>query len=197
MRLVLALSKPSLTRMRAVASSSAFDSDARALLQSGFPGTCVRRVRPWTVACECEYEKRMIAHILLHMATTGNTDMHSTIQDLFQYKAWANDELLTALAKLGSASPITPLAIKALSHTYVVDRIFAAHLRRKNHAYASANLSEMPRLEDLSADLRASDREYRRLRVGARSQSASRADRLRIHRRCRRAACHARRCSCM
>ncbi len=79
---------------------------------------------------------------------------------MFQYKAWANDELLTALAKLASASPITQLAIKALSHTYVVDRIFAAHLRRKNHAYTSANLSEMPRLEDLSADIRASDREY-------------------------------------
>jgi uncharacterized damage-inducible protein DinB len=47
-----------------------------------------------------------------------------------------------------------------LSHTYVVDQIFAAHLRRKDHAYASANLSQMPRLEDLSADIRTSDREY-------------------------------------
>lgn len=102
----------------------------------------------------------MIAHILLHMATTGNTDMHDTLQNLFRYKAWANDELLTALTRLGAGSPITPLAIKALSHTYVVDRIFAAHLSRENHAYASANLAEMPRLEDLSADIRASDREY-------------------------------------
>jgi uncharacterized damage-inducible protein DinB len=102
----------------------------------------------------------MIAHILLHMETTHNTDMRNTIQYLFQYKAWANDELLTALAALGTESPITQLAIKALSHTYVVDRIFAAHLRRKNHAYGSANLSEMPRLEDLSADIRSSDREY-------------------------------------
>lgn len=86
--------------------------------------------------------------------------MHDTLQRLFQYKAWANDELLTALAKLGGESPITNLAIKALSHTYVVDRIFAAHLRRKAHAYTSANLSEMPTLEALSADMRASDREY-------------------------------------
>jgi uncharacterized damage-inducible protein DinB len=52
------------------------------------------------------------------------------------------------------------LAIKALSHTYVVDRIFAAHMRRKDHTYKSANLSEMPALEDLSADIRKSDREY-------------------------------------
>ena len=86
--------------------------------------------------------------------------MQDTLKRLFQYKAWANDELLTSLAKLGRESPITGLAIKALSHSYVVDRIFAAHIRRKAHAYRSANLSEMPTLEDLSADTRASDREY-------------------------------------
>lgn len=86
--------------------------------------------------------------------------MHDTLQALFRYKAWANDELLTALARLGGPSPITGLAIKALSHSYVVDRIFAAHLRRKAHGYTSANLSEMPTLADLSADIRKSDRDY-------------------------------------
>jgi uncharacterized damage-inducible protein DinB len=86
--------------------------------------------------------------------------MHDTLQRLFRYKAWANDELLTALAKLGGQSPITVLAIKALSHSYVVDQIFAAHMKREDHTYASANLDEMPTLEDLSADFRASDREY-------------------------------------
>ena len=86
--------------------------------------------------------------------------MHDTLRRLFRYKAWANDQLLTALAKLGGASPVTPLAIRALSHSYIVDRIFAAHLRRTAHAYTSANSSEMPTLEDLSADIRKSDREY-------------------------------------
>ena len=94
----------------------------------------------------------MIARIL--------SDMDNTLQRLFRYKAWANDELLTALARLGEDSPITKLAIKALSHTYVVDRIFAAHVRGKKHAYTSANLSELPTLEDLSSDIRGSDREY-------------------------------------
>ena len=94
----------------------------------------------------------MIARILCRM--------DHTLQRLFRYKAWANDELLTALAKLGGEAPITKLAIKALSHTYVVDRIFAAHLKRKEHTYTSANLSELPTLENLSADIRASDREY-------------------------------------
>ena len=86
--------------------------------------------------------------------------MHQTLQRLFRYKTWANDELLTALAALGEESPITGLAIKALSHSYVVDRIFAAHLRRQPHGYTSANPGQMPTLEDLSADIRRSDREY-------------------------------------
>lgn len=86
--------------------------------------------------------------------------MHDTMLRLFRYKAWANDELLTALAKLGGESAVTGLAIKALSHSYVVDRIFAAHMKQEKHGYVSANLSEMPALENLSADIRASDRDY-------------------------------------
>ena len=86
--------------------------------------------------------------------------MNDTLRTLFQYKAWANDELLTALAKLGNDSPIATLAIQALSHTYVVDQIFAAHLRRKPHGYTSTNSSQMPTLEQLSADIRSGDRAY-------------------------------------
>ncbi|HEV7693801.1 MAG TPA: DinB family protein [Hyphomonadaceae bacterium] len=87
-------------------------------------------------------------------------DMRETLKRLFRYKAWANDELLERLAGLGGESPVTGLAIKALSHTYVVDRIFAAHMIGEPHGYTSANLSEMPTLEALSADIRASDQEY-------------------------------------
>ena len=65
--------------------------------------------------------------------------MHDTLQRLFQYKAWANDELLTALAKLGGESPIPGLAIKALSHSYVVDRIFVTHMRRPAPTSPSAH----------------------------------------------------------
>ena len=117
----------------------------------------------------------MIARILSPMDVTDNTfarhaqpypsltedhHMSDTLQRLFRYKAWANDELLTALVKLGGEVPITKLAIKALGHSYVVDQIFAAHMKRKDHTYTSANLSEMPTLGDLSADIRTSDREY-------------------------------------
>jgi uncharacterized damage-inducible protein DinB len=86
--------------------------------------------------------------------------MPDILQHLFRYKAWANDQLLTTLAGLGRASPVTGPALKALSHSHVVDRIFAAHLRRKAHGYASANLSGMPTLEELSRDIRESDQEY-------------------------------------
>jgi uncharacterized damage-inducible protein DinB len=89
-----------------------------------------------------------------------DTTMQTTLQRLFRYKAWADGELLSALGELGQESSVTPLAIKALGHTYVVDEIFAAHLRGRRHEYSSANLSEMPTLADLSVDIRRSDREY-------------------------------------
>ena len=86
--------------------------------------------------------------------------MNDTLHRLFSYKAWANNELLAALARLDSKSPVIPLAVRALSHTYVVDRIFAAHLRQEAHEYTSANLSELPTLQELSTDLRKSDADY-------------------------------------
>jgi hypothetical protein len=88
------------------------------------------------------------------------------------------------------------LAIKALSHTYVVDQIFAAHLRRRNQAYTSANLSLMPRLEDLSTDIRNSDREYLDyVSTLNRDQLSERID-LRLLTALR-AECPARKCLCM
>ena len=86
--------------------------------------------------------------------------MHGTLERLFRHKASADDELLRALAELGDEAPVTKLAVKALSHSYVVDRIFAAHLRGTDHRYSSATLTELPALAELSDDIRASDREY-------------------------------------
>ena len=86
--------------------------------------------------------------------------MHDTLEKLFRYKAWANDALLTALAGLAEDSPVTGLAIRALSHAYIVDRIFAAHMRGEAHPYISANASELPALDELAADIRRSDRDY-------------------------------------
>lgn len=86
--------------------------------------------------------------------------MHDTLLRLFRHKAWANDELLTVLTNLGEETSVSKLAIEALSHTHIVDRIFAAHLRGADHEYDSTNLTDMPKLHDLAADIRASDQEY-------------------------------------
>jgi uncharacterized damage-inducible protein DinB len=86
--------------------------------------------------------------------------MSDTLLRLFRYKAWADDQLLNELARLDADSPVIALALKALGHSYVVDRIFAAHLRGHAHGYASANPSEPPSLEELSAAIGESDREY-------------------------------------
>jgi uncharacterized damage-inducible protein DinB len=86
--------------------------------------------------------------------------MSDTLQRLFRYKAWANDALLTTLAALGDESAVTGLAIKALSHSHVVDRIFLAHLRGEDPVYSSTNLTDVPMLDALSAAIRASDQDY-------------------------------------
>jgi uncharacterized damage-inducible protein DinB len=103
----------------------------------------------------------MIAHIMsLTSAEVKAPQMPNSLTRLFQFKVWADDALLSALANIGDDAGVQDLAIKALSHTYVVDRIFAAHLRGEQHGYRSANLEQMPTLEQLSREIRISDREY-------------------------------------
>jgi uncharacterized damage-inducible protein DinB len=93
-------------------------------------------------------------------STEENQTMLDTLERLFRFKAWADNELLNTLAKLGEDSEITELAIKALSHSHVVDRIFFAHLRGLDHVFTSANPAHLPTLHALSVDMRASDEEY-------------------------------------
>jgi uncharacterized damage-inducible protein DinB len=103
----------------------------------------------------------MIAHIMEPLeAKVKVSRMKELLMSLFRHKAWADDALLDALIKLGDRPAVVALALKALSHTYVIDRIFAAHLRRASHGFQSANLAEAPALEELSRDIRASDQEY-------------------------------------
>jgi len=86
----------------------------------------------------------------------------STLQALFRYKAWANEEILTAFRLLDdrSLADDREIAIRILNHTYVVDRIFAANLRRMKHGYDTANTPDMPMLEQLSEAIRISDQWY-------------------------------------
>ena len=81
---------------------------------------------------------------------------------LFKYKAWANAGLFAELGKLDTAEQQAErqAAIRVMNHTYVVDRIFAAHLCGEQHGYAGTNTAETPELDALGAAVAASDRWY-------------------------------------
>ena len=78
----------------------------------------------------------------------------STLERLFSYKETANDEILAAMRLFDDSSPAKEIAIRVLSHTYVVDRIFAANMTGAKHEYTSANASHAPTLEELSGAIR-------------------------------------------
>jgi len=87
-------------------------------------------------------------------------DQVSTLERLFRYKANSNKEILAAMRLFDDASPAKEIAIRVLSHTYVVDRIFAANLTGTEHGYTLANTSQAPSLEELSATIKTSDQWY-------------------------------------
>lgn len=81
------------------------------------------------------------------------------LKRLFEYKAWANAEALAAMAQMDAQAPTTEIAIRTMSHTLVVDEIFAAHMKGVPHAHEAANTRHAPQLADLSEVIRANDRD--------------------------------------
>lgn len=86
----------------------------------------------------------------------------SALQTLFGYKAWANDELLTALGGIdASAHPsVVHTATRVLNHTHVVDCIFKAHLLGVPHGHTATNTQATPTLQSLAASVREVDAWY-------------------------------------
>jgi uncharacterized damage-inducible protein DinB/putative sterol carrier protein len=84
----------------------------------------------------------------------------TTLERVFSYKAKADNEILAAMQLFDAASPAKEIAITVLNHTYAVDRIFAANLRRAEHGYTSPNPSQAPSLKELSAAIKTSDQWY-------------------------------------
>ena len=84
------------------------------------------------------------------------------LSSLFQNKAWANEELFTALRSVDATNSPTErhTAIRILNHTYVVDRIFAANLQQSSHEYTATNTPETPTLDDLYQAVKITDRWY-------------------------------------
>jgi uncharacterized damage-inducible protein DinB len=73
------------------------------------------------------------------------------LTSLLQYKAWANQELLTDLQRLDSVTQQAELhaALRILNHIHVVECIFAANLQGISHHYNATNTTETPTLEAL------------------------------------------------
>ncbi len=74
---------------------------------------------------------------------------------LTRYTAWANSRLFDALASLpeGQATASRPTGfgnmVNTLSHAYVVDLIWQAHLEGRAHGFGSRNTDTPPGLEEL------------------------------------------------
>ena len=86
----------------------------------------------------------------------------SLLTSLFQYKAWANQELFAELQRLDPEIHRSELhaALRILNHIYVVDRIFVANLQSLQHGYGASNTAETPTLDALYQAVQASDRWY-------------------------------------
>ncbi len=82
----------------------------------------------------------------------------TTLRKLVACHAWANDEVLAAIAHLPEDNLHT--ALRLMNHTYVVARIFAGHLDGTPHGYASGNTDHTPTRESLRDDMARSDAWY-------------------------------------
>jgi uncharacterized damage-inducible protein DinB len=88
--------------------------------------------------------------------------MSTLLQTLYGYQAWANVDLFNKLEgvdpeKHGAEMQI---ALRLISHYYVVSRIFAGHLQGVPHGFTSDNLEETPALNELRSAVTYSDRWY-------------------------------------
>ena len=81
---------------------------------------------------------------------------------LFEYKAWANLDLIDALEAINGAAHPDALrdATRILNHTWVVDQIFAANLRQVGHDFSATNTEATPALSVLRAAIVESDNWY-------------------------------------
>ena len=77
------------------------------------------------------------------------------LQKLLRYRAWADQLTYGAVAALPEGAAEAARAtifgnmLRTLSHTYVVDDIFQAHLQGRAHGYTSRNTPEPLALDEL------------------------------------------------
>lgn len=74
---------------------------------------------------------------------------------LARYKAWANELLYAAVARLPAQELIAPRPIvfgsmlRTLNHVYAMDRVWQAHLEGRSHGLATRNPDDAPPLDAL------------------------------------------------
>jgi uncharacterized damage-inducible protein DinB len=89
-----------------------------------------------------------------------------TARTLTRYKQWANEIIFNAVAKLpdGEATrdrqSLFGNMVHTLNHSYVIDRIFQAHLEGRAHGYTARNTASHPPLAELWAAQREIDAWY-------------------------------------
>jgi uncharacterized damage-inducible protein DinB len=85
-----------------------------------------------------------------------------TLRTLMRYKAWANELVFAAAAKLPEAELSAPRKIvfgsllRTLNHVYAMDEVWRAHLEGRPHGYTTRNpedCPQLPRLRDAQAGM--------------------------------------------
>jgi uncharacterized damage-inducible protein DinB len=79
----------------------------------------------------------------------------SDARTLTRYNAWANGLIFAAVAALPEGEATKPRAsvfrnmVHTLNHSYVIERIFQAHLEGRDHGYTARNTESHPPLAEL------------------------------------------------
>jgi len=79
----------------------------------------------------------------------------SDARTLTRYNAWANELIFAAVAALPEGEATKPRRsvfknmVHTLNHSYVIDRIFQAHLEGRDHGYTARNTESHPPLAEL------------------------------------------------
>jgi uncharacterized damage-inducible protein DinB len=85
------------------------------------------------------------------------------LRTLMRYKAWANERLFAAVAKLPEAELTAPQKIvfgnllRTLNHVYAMDQVWRAHLEGRAHGFTTRNPEACPPLAELREAQRAMD----------------------------------------
>lgn len=78
-----------------------------------------------------------------------------TTRMLARYKAWADERIFDAVAKLPEGEATKPRQslfkniVHTLNHLYVVDLIFQAHLEGRAHGFTARNTQDHPPVDEL------------------------------------------------